>query len=331
MSTRDGTPGAPPASGRARTRSASTRLALVAAAAVPVCGLLELGASLWMAKRTPTYADWDASRPRVLALKEQVSGVVVAPWWAEPHARRAYGESILPLRDVARADESRYARLLEVSVGGERLPETAGFRVVSEEPLAHGLRARVLENPAPARPTFDFTDHVADGRASVAFVVGPREDACDFRTGEPVVAPGLFGHPAIPPARFVCGRTPLASVGVTVHDDERFRARRCVLSQPPDGGAVRLRFADVPLGDVIRGHMSIHWTLEREKRGAPVFLEVAIDGERVGEVKHLDGEGWAPGFTIPLGSRARSTAREVTFSLRSSGRDRQVCWEADAR
>lgn len=309
----------------------SRRIGWALALCLPALGALELAASLWLARRTPRDAAFAAARPRIVALRREADGAVVAPRWLEPVARMTLGDEVLPLRDVARADESTYARLLQISARGASLPEVAGFRVVRREELGGGLVASLLENPSPARPTFDFTDAVAAGRADAAWVVDEQRASCAWRTGLPAAAPGLFGHPAMPADRFVCGRMAWQSVGVTVHDDERHLPRRCVWSHPPEGGHVSLVFRDVPLAQVIRGHLSLHWTLERDRPGTPVVFSVLVDGAEVGRDVHHDGEGWRP-FSLPLGERASKVAAEVELRIASARADqRHVCWEADSR
>ncbi len=312
---------------RPRSRRAGWALAL----SLPALGALELVASLWFARRTPRADAFAAARPRIVALRREADGAVVAPRWLEPVARMTLGEEVLPLRDVARADESTYGRLLQISARGAALPELEGFRVVHREDLGGGLVGEVLQNPAPARPTFDFTDAVGAGRAEIAWVRGGERAPCPWKTGLPAAAPGLFGHPAMPPDRFVCGRMAWQSVGVTVHDDQRHLPRRCVWSHPPEGGHVSLVFRDVPLGHVIHGHLSLHWTLERDRPGTPVVLSVLVDGAEIGRDVHRDGEGWRP-FSLPLGERGGKTAGEVELRVSSERADqRHVCWEADSR
>jgi hypothetical protein len=307
------------------------RPALFVAAVVPVLGLVELGLSLAYAARTPKDPDWDAARPAIEALKKEGDLLTVSPYWAEPHARRAFGDGLFPLRDVARPDVSRYPRVLEVSVLGKRDPELSGLTIEKREPLAHGLELFTLTNPSPARVRTDFVDLVDEGRAEVTVVNGQREDVCPFRTSEAVVAPGLFGHPTLPPRRHVCGRQAWQSVGVTVHEDESYRARRCIWTHPVQGGETSIRFHDVELGSVIRGHMSLHWTLERARGGAPIDVEVAVDGDTVGTVRHEDGEGWKL-FTVPLGAHAEERTATVTFRVRTTNaNERHLCWEADSR
>lgn len=303
-------------------------VALALLAAAP----LELAASLYFAARTPKEPDWDAARARVLEARKDADGVVVAPRWAEPHARRAFGDEAFPLGVVARADESRLRRVVEVSVRGATLPELDGFRTVREEPLGGGLVLRVREHPSPAVVTTDFVSLVETGAAEVAFHYGPSAQArCTFSTENPVVAPGLFGHPTLPKARYRCGARPYLSVGATVHEDERYLPRRCVWTHPPDGGKARIAFKNVPLGKVVRGHLSIHWTLERDAPGTPVRFAVTVDGKKLGTETHRDGEGWKL-FSMPTGEAGGRTADEVVFEIDSdSANDRHVCWEADSR
>jgi hypothetical protein len=306
-------------------------LALVALA-VAALGLGELGLHLLFSRRPPGPAEWRAARTQVAALRQPGDAVIIAPWWAEPHARKALGEELLPLRDLARPDETRYRRVVEVRALGERTPALRGWTTLREERLGPSLVALVLENPSPVRVFHDFTDAVEQGQAEVAQLSETGEVSCPFRAHEPIAAPGLFGHPAMPPRRHVCGPQPWQSVGVTVQDDRLYRARRCIWAPPPGGrGALQIRFAGVPLGQEIRGHMGIHATLDREGRGAPISLEVLVGGASVGQVTYLDGQSWAP-FSFPVGPRAGGEPGEVTFRIRSSeSADRQFCFEADTR
>lgn len=296
--------------------------------AVPVLGLAELGAHLWFAGRPPAFDDWFSITDSVRTLKQPGDLVVIAPAWADPAARRALGDELMPLRDVARPDVTRYAHAVEVSVLGERAPELRGFREVERREAGRFLLRR-LENPAPARVAYDFVDHldpaVADVRGTDPAV------ACTWNPRAAIAAGGLGGHPTFPAARFECPGGVFFNVGVTVIADEEFRPRRCLWSHPFARGEIVTRFRDVPLGQVIRGHGGMYWMIEREKKGAPVTLTVRVDGEQVGRVVHRDGEGWAP-FDFPLGAHAGARAATVEFAVSSpSYRDRHFCFEADTR
>jgi hypothetical protein len=302
------------------------------ALAVAALGLAELGLQAYFSRRPPTPADWRAARAPIEALRQPGDAVIVAPWWVEPHAIKALGEGLLPLRDLARPDETRYRRVVEIRALGERTPSLAGWIPLREERLGPSLSAVVLENPSPVVVRHDFTDAVEAGLAQVAIVSASGEHDCPFREREPVAAPGLFGHPAMPPRRHACGPQAWQSVGVTVQDDRLYRARRCIWAPPPGGpDTLQIRFPDVPLGQEIRGHMGIHATLDREAKGAPINLEVLVDAVSVGQVTYHDGQSWAP-FSFPLGLQAGQPHRAVTFRVQSSeSADRQFCFEADTR
>lgn len=313
------------------TSKVSIRLRWALALSIPIVGVLELGLSAWTARRVPRDGDFSSAKPRLVELRREADGVVVAPRWIEPVARMALGDQVLPLRDVARADESTYGKVVEISANGARLPELSGFQVLKTEELGGGLAARLLANPAQARPTFDFTSAVEQGKADVAWSFPDRREPCPWKTGLSVVAPGLFGHPTMPSDRYPCGRAAWQSVGVTVHDDEHHDPRRCVWSHPPQGGDVSLVFRDVPLGKVVHGHLSLHWTLERDRPGTPIAFVVRVDGAEVGRDVHKDGEGWRA-FSIPLGAKADTRAGEVELRIESANaNERQACWEADSR
>jgi hypothetical protein len=75
----------------------------------------------------------------------------------------------------------------------------------------------------------------------------------------------------------------------------------------------------------------MYWVVERERAGAPVQIELRVDGERVGAATHRDGDGWAK-FEIPLGGHAGKDAAEVEIAISSpDNRHRHFCFEADTR
>ncbi|MFT3773169.1 MAG: hypothetical protein QM820_47930 [Minicystis sp.] len=296
--------------------------------AVPVLGLVELGAHAWFARRPPSFDDWYTITDGVRAMKQPGDLVVVAPAWADPAARRALGDPLMPLRDVARPDVTRYAHALEISVLGERAEEVRGFREVERREIGRFLLRR-LENPAPARVVYDFVDHLDPAVVDVRGTDPPV--TCSWNPRATVAAGGLGGHPTFPAARFECPGGVFFNVGVTVIADEEFRPRRCLWSHPFARGEIVTRFRDVPLGQVIRGHGGLYWMIEREKKGAPITLTVRVDGEVVGSAVHRDGDGWA-GFEFPLGAHAGAKAATVEFAVTSPNyRDRHFCFEADSR
>lgn len=296
--------------------------------AIPLVGLIELAAQRWATTRAPSFEAWPAIEAPVRALKQAGDLVVIAPAWADPMARRALGDELMPMRDVARPDETRYAHAIEVSILGERAPELAGWREESRRDEGKFLIRR-LENPAPQVVLYDFVDHARPGEADVRGTDPPLE--CAWNPRAQVLAGGLGGHPTFPPERFECPAGVFFFVGVTVIADEEFRPRRCLWSHPLARGEIVTRFHDVPLGHVIRGHGGISWMTERELRGAPVTLTIRVDGDAIGSFTHRDGDGWR-GFEMPLGAHAGARARDVELAVTTTNyKDRHFCFEADTR
>ena len=296
--------------------------------AVPAAGVLELGLHLFFASRPPTPAQWDSLRGVVKAEKRGGELLVIAPHWADPEARRAFGDELLPMRDEGRPDESRYASALEVSVLDEHAPELSGFREVSTRNVGNFL-LRHLENPKPAKVLYDFVDNA---RPPLVDVRGTEPQmACPFNPHAVVQAGGLGGHPTFARERFECPAGVFFNVGETIIADENFRPRRCLWAHPLARGELVVRYHNVPLGSVIHGHGGMYWIIERELRGAPVLLTIRVDGDTIDRVTHVDGDGWKA-FELPLGSHANKPAAEVEFAVSSPNhRDRHFCFEADTR
>jgi hypothetical protein len=296
--------------------------------AAPIVGLGELAAHLWFANAPPSFDAWADVRAPVAALHKPGDLVVIAPPWAEPLARRALGDELMPIRDLARSDVTRYASALEISILGERAEELRGFREEGRE--QHGkFLIRRLVNPAPARVVFDFVDHVRPPFADVRGTDPPVK--CAWNDRAQVLSGGLGGHPTFPRERFECPGGAFFNVSVTVIADQDFRPRRCIWSHPLARGEIVTRFRGVPLGQVIRGHAGMYWIIERERKGAPVTLSVRVDGEAAGSFTHIDGDGWKA-FEIPLGHHAGKPSAEVELAVTTpSYHHRHFCFEAHSR
>jgi hypothetical protein len=295
---------------------------------LPLLGLAELGAHVFFSRRAPGLAEWRAVAPGVLRLKRAGEPIVVAPEWAEPIARHAFGDAAFPLEEVARPDLAGFRRLLEVSALGARAEEARGFRVVSEE-RSGAFVLRVLENPAPVRASFRFLEHALPGELEVEVVDGDRSAPCVFDEHARVFAGGLHGEVAFPRERFVCPGGEGAFVGVTVIDDHDYRPRRCLWAQPPEEGFLRLRFANVKLGRSLRGFAGLSYFLFRDGVGRPVVLRARADGELLGRHEHRDEWGWR-GFSLATGARAGGVST-VEFEIqaeRSPARD--FCFFAES-
>lgn len=314
-----------PAPRRRRRLRGWGRAALIG---LPALGLGELGAHVYFSRRAPDFDAWRAIAAPVAAMKQPGDLVIIAPAWADPVARRALGDALMPIRDAARPDESRYAAAIEVGILGQHADELAGWQEEAHREQGKFLLRR-LTNPSPARVVFDFVDHLAPPAVDVRGTEPPV--VCAWNPRARIVAGGLGGNPTFPAERFECPGGVFFNVGVTVIADEEFRPRRCIWSHPFKGGEIITRFRDVPLGAVIRGHAGMYWMIERERAGAPVTLAVRVDGETVGEATHVDGDGWAS-FEFPLGAHAGASGAVVEFAVTTQNNaHRHYCFEADTR
>jgi len=311
-----------------RWSGSSMKWARAALVFVAVLGVVELGLHVHHAKKSPNAEDWSRLAEAVMQERRDGDVVVVAPLWADPLARQALGDGVFPLRDVARPDMSRYATAFEIGVLGQTSSELGGFRELSRR-NAGPFTLRRLENPNYIPIVFDFVDNLEAGRVTVR-VTDPAAN-CTFTANARPIAGGLGGHPTFPKKRFECPGGFFFNVSQTVIADRDFRPRRCVWAHPPNKGEVVVRFSDVPLGNVIRGHGGMYWMIEREGRGASVFVSVRVDGMEVGKYEHRDGDGWSS-FEMPLGAHAGKKNAVVEFFVSSkNNQHRHFCFEADSR
>lgn len=265
----------------------------------------------------------------MLADKRAGEPIVVAPEWAEPLAREAFGDAAFPLAELARADDASVPAVLEVSVLGARYAPARNFRVVSEE--QHGrLTLRRLQNPAPVRARFRCVDHVNPSELVVTLVRGGTETPCPFTEHARPTAGGLHGPVAAPAARFACPGPEPTFVAVTVIDDQSYAPRRCIWAAPPPGGVLRLAFGAVPFGSALRGFGGLSYFLFRDSDAPPVTLAAASRGTSLGSYTHHDASGWN-GFTLPTPSLAgQSASLELSVSAPDDASDRHFCFALEA-
>lgn len=296
---------------------------------VPVVGLAELGLHFYFSKRAPTLDEWRAVKAEVERQHEAGELIVIAPSWADPNARMAFGDQLMPLRDVARPDASRYRTALEVGILGQNSPELAGFTEKSRTSSGR-FTLRKLVNPKAPETIWDFVDHLDPEHAKGFEESGGERRPCNWTTTARVSTGNLGGPPTYPAQRFACPRGEPHFFAVTVIDGNPYVPRRCIWAHPFDGGAMVARFENVPLASVIRGHGSLPWHLERDETGGLVTLVVRAQNRELGRLEHRDGEGWKA-FEFSTGDLAGQSA-DVEFEVtaeRANGR--QFCFEADTR
>jgi hypothetical protein len=298
---------------------------------VPLFGLVELVAHFYFAQRAPKSEEWTAARPLIASWYKAGAVVVIAPYWAEPMARLAFGDELMPMRDVARPDVTRYPEALEISILGRRAPELEGWKVGREERKGK-FTLRALENPSPINVTYDFTDHVGPSTAAVRIEKRSTPVDCAFNPSATLESGGLGGTPVYPSARFQCpGEAAHVFVGVTIIDDEKSHPRRCIWSHPPGNDAELVtRFRDVPLGSKIHGHAGLGWLIERDRTVPPFTITVLVAEQEVGRVVHLPGDFWKP-FEFSLAGAALRPTADVEFRVSAAGGGTHVCFEADSR
>lgn len=292
-------------------------------------GAIELVAHWVFARRAPEPEAWAQVKAAVAPLRRNQELVVAAPAWADPLARRALGEELMPLGDVARPDATRYARAIEISILGQRSAELLTWREISRQRQGP-FELRLLENPAPARVRFDFVDGLDPGRVRVSELLPEGERACPWQGQANVSGGSLHTAPAFPGRRFQCEGGEYFFVGVTVIDDERYRPRRCLWAHPSGPHPLRIRFQGVTLGSRVHGYGMLPWFMLRDAKGAPISLQIAVAGERLGTFVYRDGQGWTR-FQFPTGKFAGRIA-DVDFEVSAeSAANRHFCFQADTR
>ncbi len=256
---------------------------------LPAVGLAELALHEYFARRAPDFADYAALAPELLKQKQPGVPVVVAPAWAEPLVRQA-APGAFPVAELARADDSAFTRFIEVSLLGQSAPELAGYSIEAER-RAGPFTLRVRKNPRPEPVLFDFVSAVDDGAAEVFMRLDDALVPCLFHRVGRATTGGLHGHIAYPAERYECpgGR----SVGVTLLDDATYRARRCILVQPPVTGSVLLRFSGLPNSPRFVGFRGVSYFLERDDASVQAELTLREPGQEPARVAVVGAAGWA--------------------------------------
>lgn len=87
--------------------------------------------------------------------ESQSTLLVFAPAWIDPIGRQYLGDQ-MDIAMAARMDAARFESIWEVSMGGERAPETRGLKSESDEQIGP-LHVRHYTQ-VPAKLVFDFTE-----------------------------------------------------------------------------------------------------------------------------------------------------------------------------
>ena len=255
---------------------------------VPLVGGLELGLHQYFAARAPGFPAYQALGKEILRRKQPGVPVVVSPAWAEPLVRQA-APAAFPVAELARPDDRGFARFLEVSLLGATAAELADFPI--REQQEHGAFTLLLrDSPRFEESYFDFVTAVESGAAEVWHEVAAGRSRCSLVDRQRATTGGLHGSVARPARRFECpgGRF----VGVTLIEDQQYRARRCILVDPARAGHIVLRFAAVPASGRLVGFTGFPYFLSRDQRGKPVELALSEDGRELGRRGSEPRDGW---------------------------------------
>lgn len=298
--------------------------------AIPLFGLSELAASVYFSKRFPDVDEWRALASEVRTLKRDGDLIVIAPEWAEPLARNALTDSLMPIADVARPDEAGYAHAIEVAALGNENPLIAGWPVTAERKIGK-FTLRTRTNPAFKPPRYVLTDHANPQDLSVSERDPDGElRACRFGTRAPSSGSGLLARPAFPRQRFACGPAEGNFAGMTIIEDQHDRARRCLWANPAAGDTLLLDFAQVPLGEQLYGYIGFPYFRFRDQGWPKVTVSFTVDGVRLGSHDHLPESGWQP-FQLST-APYRDSAHQVRIEIfGADSRELELCFYAATR
>jgi hypothetical protein len=296
---------------------------------VPLIAVWELAAHARIVRGAPTEAHWRAAHDWIARTRTPADLVASAPLWTDPLARWHLGD-LIPVRDAARADASTYPRAYVATVRNGEHPDFRGWS--EERAQSFGpITVRVLRNPSPARPLYDFYERLHEAQVFRVEASGPRP--CPFAQGLPVTGGGLHQGPLAGPERFQCGEG-WNNVSRIILEDMSHRGRRCIWSHPVVDVPMRTVFPAVPMGDAIVGYHAIAYQAERGgdhgEIGVDITLTVRVGDREVGRDVHHDGEGWK---RFRFDTRAfRGTTQQVVFeATMPAARAAHYCFTGDAR
>jgi hypothetical protein len=300
---------------------ARRKLSLAAWVWVLVAGLaaFELVAHPMILAAIPGDDSWEEASAFVRERFAPNDILVAAPHWADPIVRNRLGD-LTSLRTAAPADLAGIDRVWELGIRGA----TTRVEPPALEEDFDGVRVRMWPVVSP-RVLYDFVENLEAAAVELETDTGPRP--CAWSTAGPGRG-GLERGPMTPASRFICDASrPWLWVGATVLADLELRPRRCIWQHPAGSDPVRTTFSNVPLGPRLVVHGGIDYQVERRRDHSPVTLAVWIDGNRVGELVHHDGDGWSRLEIDTSGYRHETTS--VRFETTASDPDaRLFCYSA---
>ncbi|MGH7284721.1 MAG: hypothetical protein ACRELY_24615 [Polyangiaceae bacterium] len=293
-------------------------------AAVPLVGLVELGAHVAEVRGVTPDSDWNAARDSVKAEAKPEDLIAFAPRWVDPVGREKFGKELATISREAPGDVSRFPRAFEVSIRGKHWPEFETWKKADEKHFG-AVTVTTFENPGYRSTLTDLVSNLDGDHASVSRVEASGEAECAWAVGVPQTGNLGFG-PAIPSHRFDCGGM---RIGASVVADMDYVPHRCIYVPLASSAPVRITFKDVTFGDVLHGNHGLYVEAERGRVGAPVYISFSVGDQKIGHAEHRDGESWK-GFEFSTGD-LKGQKGDLVAEISSSGSRRMYCFEAITR
>lgn len=249
--------------------------------------VLEWGASALAYRVTIEPADWKQASVALAQLPAEEPVWLATPWLG-PRARM-HLPRMASFDAVAAPDLRGAPRFHVLGRAGDQwstplqadLEDLPAPTLVASQDLG-GLQLSTYEQPSAGRVLADFVTEAST--LTVSTPSGP----CRGR------------------GRRTCEE---GRVGVAVAEVD-YRPRRCLRAEVRGGTAVTLRYPQMPVGDVLRGHVAFDDFNARLRSDAPVRLRVLVDGQRVAQWLVGDEQGWWP-FAV----RTEPGVRDVELQL----------------
>ncbi len=308
-----------------------------------LAGTIELCAHYAQTRGAVTEAEWAAAREALEPMVEPSDLVLMAPAWADPLARKYFGEAIFNLDRIAFSDVSAFPRAIEISMRGQKRAELSAFKL-RQEIKSGPFTLSVLENPSYEKRLDQVLAHVGTANmhlmrldnAAPGAPIQRIENDCPFVT-RAIQSGGLgFGAPH-PAKHYECPKGGLA--GISILTDLDYNPRHCLLIFPPGGKSkIQIRLDAFHFGKKLHGSHGVYVHSERLLKFEPITLAISSNQAPLGKISHIDGEGWK-GFQIETAALEGQTAElsleiESPTGLSTGGYDgawRQYCFVLDAR
>lgn len=314
--------------------------------ALPIVALAELVVGRWQDRRVPTQAEWARAAVLATSLARPDAStrlpIIVAPRWATPDgdlalggfgAQRTPDQAVVDTHVTGRSSLETAAHVVELSVYGADDPDVRGWNVARSERFG-ALSVRLLDNPKPSRLLRDLSDEI-DPKAQVSRVdPAGKSQACRWEPSGQQKMFALFAGPMAPQQRFSC--PPFdpnwTFVAPTVITDLDYVPRRCIFMHPDRDQITRVELPPRTIGRRVVAWTGLPYTAERELKFAAYHAAISVDGHRVAEVTHVDGDGWKrfEGDTSQYAGKEAPIAIE-TWAEGAASVMRQACVAAEVR